>query len=167
MGLKFLPWLWLGLLAGCATPPSPGQVPPAARSFPAEALVTQRAVLTARGRQFTLNGYLALSGTGAQRLIVTENFGAVLADVLVKPGGTVRVMRSSRILRPAWIERYVTADLQGIFGGTPTEAGPVRALSATHFVVERRWYKLDLQIVESKAGPQPAALFDETLKATP
>jgi len=33
-------------------------------------------------------------------------------------------------------------------------------LSATHFVIERRWYKLDLQIVETKPGPQPPELFD-------
>jgi hypothetical protein len=38
-------------------------------------------VLTVLGRQFTLNGYLANSATNGQRLIITENFGGVLADV--------------------------------------------------------------------------------------
>ena len=65
----------------------------------------QRAVLTVHGRQFTLNGYLALSKTGGKRLIVTENFGGVLADVLVKPDGEVFVMRSSQLFRPEWIQR--------------------------------------------------------------
>jgi len=167
MRRNVFPLLWLLLAAGCATPSPPGNLPRAASSFPADALVTQRGVLTARGRQFTLNGYLALSGTGGKRLIVMENFGAVLADVLVKPDGTVRVMRSSRIFRPAWIERYVAADLQCIFGGAQSAACPVRTLSATHFVVERRGYKLELHIVETKPGTQPAELFDEMQKATP
>jgi hypothetical protein len=159
--------IWLLLAAGCATPPPPDVLPSAAISFPADALVMQRAVLTARGRQFTLNGYLALSSTGGKRLIVTENFGAVLADVLVKPDGTVHVMRAGRIFRRAWIERYVATDLKCIFGGAQNAGCPVRVLSATHFVVERRWYKLDLQIVDTKPGPQPAELFDETQKAVP
>src|SRR5450755_128526 len=136
--------LLLLLAAGCMTTPPPENLPRAANSFPADALMIQRAVLTVHGRQFTLNGYLALSGMGGKRLIVTENFGAVLADVLVKPDGTVHVMRSSRILRPRWIDRYVAADLMGIFGGANNSASPIRELSATHFELERRWYKLEL-----------------------
>ncbi|MGZ4963896.1 MAG: hypothetical protein ACXWJB_12880 [Limisphaerales bacterium] len=159
--------LWLLMAAGCATPLPTANLAHAHISFPADALVMQRAVLTAHGRQFTLNGYLALSGTGGKRLIVTENFGTVLADVLIKPDGTVHVMRSGRVFRRAWIERYVAADLKCIFGGAHTEVCPVRALNATHFVVERRGYKLDLHIVDTKPGPQPAELFDETQKAAP
>jgi len=162
-----LPLLWLLLAAGCATPLTPGNLPRADISFPADALVTQRAVLTAHGRQFTLNGYLALSRTGGKRLIVTENFGAVLADVLVKPDGAVHVMRSSPVFRRAWIERYVAADLQCIFSGPHNAACPVEVLSPTHFVVERGGYKLDLDIVETKPGMQSAELFDETKKETP
>jgi hypothetical protein len=153
--------------AGCSTPLPPNIFPHVTRSFPADALITQRAVLTARGRQFTLNGYLALSATSGKRLIVTENFGSVLADVLVKRDGTIRVMRSSRIFRPAWIERYVAADMQCIFGGTPDTACPIQMLSTNHFLIERRWYKLDLHIVETKPGSQPVELFDETHKITP
>jgi len=33
-------------------------------------------------------------------------------------------------------------------------------LSPTHFLIERRRYKLDLQIVEIKPGPQSPDLFD-------
>ena len=75
-------------------------LPARRKSFPADALITQRGVLTVLGRQFTLNGYLASSATGGKRLIVTENFGSVLADVLVKPDGSVQVMRSSRAFKP-------------------------------------------------------------------
>ncbi len=161
-----LPFVTILLLAGCVTAPrSQIQRPPDA--FPADALVTQRGVLTVLGRQFTLNGYLATSPSGGQRLIVTENFGSVLADVLVKRDGTVVVMRSSRAFKPEWIRRFVAVDLQCVFGDAPRVDCPGRRLSPTHFVIERRRYKLDLQIVETKPGPQPAELFDEMHKATP
>ena len=163
---KLVVSLALALAAGCATPPH-GTLPHTANLFPPDAVVTQRAVLTARGRQFTLNGYLALGGTGGKRLIIMENFSSVLADVLVKPDGTVHVMRSSRIFRPAWIERYVAADLLCIFGDVANAACPGRMLSPTHFVIERRWYTLDLQIVEIKPGPQSLELFDETRSEKP
>ena len=158
--------LTLVVAVGCATPP-PGSAPRETRSLLTDGLVTQRAVLTARGRQFALNGYLALSATGGKRLIVTQSFGQVLADVLVKPDGSVRVVRSSPMLRPEWIRRYVAADLECLFGDGPGTECPVRKLSATHFLIERRWYKLDLQIVETKLGPQAPELFDETHQATP
>jgi hypothetical protein len=163
---NFFVLLLAWIAAGCvAPPPPPISAPRLMASIPTDALVTQRAVLTARGRQFALNGYLAQSATGGRRLIITEMFGQVMADVLVKPDGTVHVMRSSRIFRPAWIERYVAADMQCVFGGAPDTGCPVRRLSATHFVVERSWYKLDLQIVDTKPGPQPPELFDEKQEA--
>jgi hypothetical protein len=147
------------LLAGCATAPRIQiQRPP--DLFPTEALITQRGVLTVLGRQFTVNGYLAMSPSGAKRLIVTENFGSVLADVVVKPDGNIQVMRSSRLLKPEWIRRYVAADLECIFGTAPKSDCPGQMLSPTHFLIERRRYKLDLQIVEIKPGPQSPHLFD-------
>ena len=149
------------LAAGCATKPH-GQIAPPANSFPADALITQRGVLTALGRQFTLNGYLASSATKGRRLVVTENFGNVLADVLIKPSGEVFVMRSSRAFKPKWIRNFMAADVRCIFGDAPEGNCPGQMLSPAHFVIERRWYKMDLQIVETKPGPQRAELFDET-----
>jgi len=154
------------LLAGCATAPR-SQIQRPADLFPADALITQRGVLTVLGRQFTLNGYLATSATGAKRLIVTENFGGVLADVLVKPDGSVWVTRSSRAFQPAWIRDYIATDLKCIFSDAPPADCPGRRLSPTHFIIERRWYKLDLQIVETKPGPQPAAMFEEAKTERP
>ena len=165
MGLRRVtPLLLLLLASSCATPP--GAMPRASRTFPANALVTQRAILTARGRQFTLNGYLSMSESGGKRLIVTENFGNVLADVLVKPDGTVHVMRSSQAFRPAWIRRYVAADVQCIFDKAPDAKCRVMELSPRHFTIKRWLYSLDLQILEIKPGPQPRAMFDETIQAT-
>jgi hypothetical protein len=154
------------LLSGCATAPK-STLPVTADRFPADAVITQRGVLTVLGRQFTLNGYLITSATGGKRLVVTENFGGVLADVLVKPDGTVHVMRSSRAFKEKWIRRYIAADLECIFGSAPRESCPGQQLSPTHFRIERRWYQLDLQIVETKPGPQPADAFDATKALKP
>ena len=159
--------LLIFLAAGCVTTPPPGNLPLAANSFSADALMIQRAVLTVHGRQFTLNGYLALNKTGGKRLIVTENFGAVLADVLVKPDGRIFVMRSSQLFRPEWIRHYVVADLECIFGDSPQADCPGKMLNPTHFVMEHRGYTLDLQIVEIKSGSQPPELFDATKKEMP
>ena len=153
--------LFLALFTGCATTPR-SQIQLPADSIPADALITQRGVLTVLGRQFTLNGYLSLSATGGKRLIVTEHFGGVLADVLIKPDGAVHVMRSSRAFKPKWIRRYIAADVECLFGDGSKNDCPGQMLSPTHFLIQRRWYKLDLQIVETKPGSQPAAMFDES-----
>jgi len=153
--------LSLLLLTGCATTP-PSQIRPAANSVPTEAMITQRGVLTVLGRQFTLNGYLSLSAAGGKRLIVTENFGGVLADVLIKPDGTVHVMRSSRAFKPKWIRRYLAADVECLFGNSPNGDCPGEMLGTNHFLIKRRWYKLDLHTVETKPGPQPSTMFDES-----
>jgi hypothetical protein len=146
--------------AGCASPPK-NSAPRPANLFPADAFQTHRAVFTAFGKQFTFNGYLALSETGGKRLVITENFGNVLADVLVKPSGEIFVMRSSRVFTPKQIRRRVAADLETIFGDAHSTKWPVRMFNANHFLLKRRWYSLDLRIVETKPGVQPAEMFDE------
>lgn len=162
--------LLLALLAGgCATPQPPPEKNSfrTAQLFPTEALVTQRGVLTVRGRQFTLNGYIARSATRGLRLIITENLGGVLADVLVKPDGKVFVLKSRPPFQPAWVEHYIAADLKCIFADAPETNCPVRVLSPNHFVIERRWYKLDLRTVDVKPGAQPSEMFTEIRGETP
>jgi len=157
-------WIYVLLMAllgaaGCAAPPKTS-FRPTATPFPPDALITQRGVLTVLGRQFTLNGYLALSSTGGKRLVVTETFGGVLADLLITPEGTAHVMRSSRAFKPEWIRRYLAADVQCLTGGTTSEECPGEMITPTHYLVQRRWYKLDLQTVNVKPGAQPATMFD-------
>lgn len=149
------------LPAGCATPRFVfvEPIPHPAKLFPAEALITQRAVLTVHGRQFTLNGYVAKSATRGLRLIVTETFGGVLADVLVKPDGEVLVLKASPPFRPAWAKYFIAADLKSIFDDHATIDGTLRALSDTHFVIERGGYQLDLRTVAVQPGVQPAERF--------
>ena len=166
---SFWPSLLLMVLlgaAGCATPPKTS-FRPAATPFPPDALITQRGVLTVLGRQFTLNGYLALNAAGGKRLVVTETFGGVLADLLITPDGTAHVMRSSRALKPEWIRRYLAADVQCLTGGTTVEECPGEMISPTHYLVQRRWYKLDLRTVNVKPGPQPATMFDASRAEKP
>lgn len=156
----------LVVITGCASVPKTS-FRPASSPFPPDALVTQRGVLTVLGRQFTLNGYLSLNAAGAKRLVLTENFGNVLADVLVTPDGAAHVMRSSRAFKPEWIRRYLAADVQCLTGGSTAEGCPGQCLSETHFLVQRRWYKLDLQTVKVVAGPQAATLFDPSRAEKP
>ena len=152
--------LSLTLVAGCSTIPR-AQIQRPPDDQPADALITQRGLLTVfGGRQFTLNGYLASSATNGQRLVITENFGNVLADVLVTTDGKAHVMRSSRAFKANWIERFVAADVRCLFGNAAQTDCPGEMLGPNHFRIERRWYKLDLQIVATKPGQQPAAMFD-------
>src|SRR5437899_5190674 len=95
-------------LIGCATP-VPQRTPVHVTT---NALLTQRAVLSMHGRQFTLNGYLALSETGGMRLIMTHSLGQLMADVLVKPDGAVFLMRPSPVLRRVWVEHCVAGDIR-------------------------------------------------------
>jgi hypothetical protein len=150
------------LLAGCATPQIV-LVPPVshpAKLFPADAFITQRAVLTVHGRQFTLNGYVAKSEARGLRLIVTENFGGVLADVLVKPDGNIFVLKANPPFRRAWVEKFIAADLKSVFNDQAKITGSLRMLSDTHFVIERSGYELDLRTVDVKPGLQPAEMFE-------
>ena len=151
------------LVTGCATtellPPVSASRP--AQSLPADAFMTQRGTLTVRGRQFTLNGYIAKSSVYGLRFIMTENFGGVLADVLVKPDGQVFVLQAKPPFRPAWVKDYITADLKCLFSNQSETNCPVQILSPTHFIIERRWYRLDLRTLETKPGPQPATMFNE------
>lgn len=159
MNRNFIFLFLIALSVGCATTPRTTLSPTA--HFPADALITQRGTLTAPFiGQFTFNGYLAQNAQGGKRLVVMENFGGVLADVLVKPDRTVHVMRSSAAFKPEWIRNYIAADLQCVFGEGPREDCPVQMLGPKHFEIKRRRYKLDLRIVEIKPGPQSPEMFD-------
>jgi hypothetical protein len=134
----------------------PQSTPQSAPSFTPDAVVMQRGVLTVRGRQFTVNGYVAKSQTHGLRLVMTENFGGVLADVWVNPDGRVSVIQSKPPLRPEWVERYVASDLKCVFGYFSETNCPVQMLGPNHFTVTRRWYQLDLRTVEVRTSAQPA-----------
>jgi hypothetical protein len=155
------------LVAGCATSKPQTTAAVAERNFPANAFMTHRAIFTARGRQFALTGYLALSETGGKRLIISQMLGQTMADLLVKPDGTVQVMQASPMFKPEWVRKYVAADLECIFGKTPRKHCPVQMLDPNHFVIKHFWYKIDLRIVETRTGPQPQSLFESNHEKKP
>ena len=82
------------------------------------------------------------------------------SDLLVRPDGSTTVARSSRAFRPGWISNYMASDLKCIFGASPDPGCVLAIPTADHFIIERRWYRLDLRTVEVKPGPQPSQLFE-------
>jgi hypothetical protein len=158
--LTILASLAVLLVTGCATTKTNTNAGIAELHFPDNAFMTHRAIFTARGKQYALTGYLALSESGGKRLIISQPLGQTMADLLVTPDGTVHVMQSSPAFKPEWVRRYVAADLECIFGRHPQKKCPVHVLAPDHFFIKHFFYKLDLRIVETKGGPQPESLFD-------
>lgn len=153
-------------LAGCATAPRT-QLQVSRQSFPPDALITQRGVLTVfGGRQFPLNGYAALSAEHGLRLVVTENFGGVLADVLLTPDGKTYVMRSSPAFKAEWIERFLAADARCLLGLSQTDC-PGESLGPDRYRIARRWYRLEVQTVNVAPGPQPPESFVPPVASAP
>ncbi len=145
-------------LAGCET----NKLAAPERHFPPNAFMTHRVIFTARGKQFALTGYLVLSETRGKRLIISQSLGQTMADLLVKPDGTVQVMQASPAFKTEWIRRHVAADLECMFGEHPKKHCSVQVLGPDHFFVKHFFYKLDLRIVETRPGPQPESLFEPT-----
>jgi hypothetical protein len=146
-------------MAGCATPRNEQIHMPLAQ-MPEEGLMTHRAILSARGKgEFALTGYLAVSRSRGMRLIISQNFGGQLADVLIKPDGSVHVMKAGPMLKPEWIRKYVAADLKCIFG-KPDRHCQVRVLGPDHFEIKHFIYRLDLRIVSTTPGQQPTSVFE-------
>ena len=157
--LLLLP-LCLLFAAGCAMTPKEPIARPAPIA-PVDGFQTHRAVFTALGRQYTFNGYLATSQTGAKRLLVTENFGMVFADLIIKPDGQIFVMQSNKVFTPKRIKKYLAADMEALFGN-PAKPPPITKLGENHYLLKRRFYTLDLRIITTKPGPQAPEMFDET-----
>jgi hypothetical protein len=152
------------LLTGCVTQRNSAQTPLA--HLPEEGLMTHRAILAARGKgEFALTGYLAVSRTRGMRLIISENFGGQLADVLVQPDGSVHVIKAGPMLKREWIEKYVAADLKCIFG-KPDKHCHAAVLGPDHFMIKHFIYRLDLRIVSTTPGPQPASIFEVSQPGT-
>jgi hypothetical protein len=129
--ILLLPVLMACAAGGCATATSlparsllpddgsrPGAIERAQRTlehvFPAAYRSTQRAIITARGKQFTCDGLLAVSPTGGHHLALVSSFGTV-TDVRVTPAGQVEVLKETPLLRADWSRRFVARDLQRLF----------------------------------------------------
>jgi len=147
--------LFLGAMAGCAFGPVQPPSKPLAPSFPSNALVTQRGILKARGREFPLNGYVTTSETGGLRLVLANDFGGVLVEALVDANGKTSVVSAKAPFRKTWVEHYVMEDLKCVFGIGSSTNCQARRVGTNHFLIERRWYQLDLRTVQIKSGGAP------------
>ena len=103
---------FLLLLAGCATvqpthePALEQQVRQTFReTFPQPVKLTQRAIVTAAGRQFSCDGVLQVAGDGSARLVMLAPVG-VMAEVRVRPDEVVRTASS---FPRRWAEEHLVA----------------------------------------------------------
>ena len=119
-------------LGGCATlpegtPKTLAQCPAASASvaqqagrslaerYPPHAGMTLRGVVTVWGKQFACDGFLTRSSQGELQLALMGSMG-VLAQVRWSREKGTEVLRTARWFRRAWVEKYVSRDLELLFG---------------------------------------------------
>ena len=128
---------WLALLAGllltwgcrAAAPPA-GQMlldPDLARElrdraahlYPASFRAVHRALLTAGGRQFLLDGYLTVQRPGSFRLVAKGDMGGTVFEIVKEPGQKARVVRNPMGLRPSWLTEGAARSLEALYLAQP------------------------------------------------
>jgi hypothetical protein len=134
-----LPVLLLALVTSCATPNHfatstmlPGdnghpeafaQAQVALRQlFPQQYRATQRAIITAGGKQFTCDGLLQVSPTEGHHLAIVSSFG-VVTDLRVATNGDCTLLKVTPLFREDWSRRFVARDLYRLFV-TPSTLQP-------------------------------------------
>ena len=82
--------------------------------FPARYRATQRAIVTAGGRQFTCDGLLEVSPAEGHHLAIVSSFG-VVTDLRVKADGDCELLKVTPLFREDWSRRFVARDLRWLF----------------------------------------------------
>ena len=82
--------------------------------FPAEYRATQRAIVTAGGKQFTCDGLLEASPAKGWHLAIVSSFG-VVTDLRVKADGDCELLKVTPLFREDWSRRFVARDLRWLF----------------------------------------------------
>lgn len=82
--------------------------------YPRSYRCVQRAVLTVRGRQFTLDGVLTARPGEGHHLAVVSALG-VVTDVRLGADGACEVQKVTPLMREQWSRDYVGRDLQLLF----------------------------------------------------
>jgi len=85
-----------------------------ARLFPVRFRATQRAIITAVGKQFTCDGMLTVSPTDGYHLALVSSFGAV-TDLRVRADGATEVLKVTPLFREDWSRKFVARDLRRLF----------------------------------------------------
>jgi hypothetical protein len=116
--------------------------------FPAEYRATQRAIVTAGGKQFTCDGLLNVSPAEGHHLAIVSTFG-VVTDLRVKADGGCELLKVTPLLREDWSRRFVARDLRWLF------VAPAHLRPAGHFADG----KLNLLTAEDSAGVTAQYVF--------
>ena len=86
--------------------------------FPAQYRSTQRAIVTAGGKQFACDGLLSVSPAEGHHLAIVSSFG-VVTDLRVKADGACELLKVTPLFREDWSRRYVARDLRRLFIAPP------------------------------------------------
>lgn len=97
------------------------------KMYPQRFRSVHRVILSARGRQFDLNGYVLVSRPSEVRLIASGDFGGAAFEVLCNASGVATLLRNPAGLRRKWLADGAARDAALIYLTTPSpEAKLVR-----------------------------------------
>ena len=82
--------------------------------FPAQYRATQRAIVTAGGKQFTCDGLLQVSPADGHHLAIVSSFG-VVTDLRIKANGDCELLKVTPLFREDWSRRFIARDLRWLF----------------------------------------------------
>lgn len=102
--------------------------------FPPRYRATQRAIVTAGGKQFTCDGLLQVSPTNGYHLAIVSSFG-VVTDLRVKANGDCELLKVTPLFREDWSRRFVARDLHWLFGA-PASLQPAGRLVGGNVVLQ-------------------------------
>jgi hypothetical protein len=85
-----------------------------AHLFPTQYCSTQRAIITAGGKQFTCDGLLTVSPGAGYHLALASSFGTV-TDLRVKADGNTELLKVTPLFREDWSRQFVARDLRCLF----------------------------------------------------
>ena len=85
-----------------------------AQLFPAQYRATQRAIITAGGKQFTCDGLLTVSPADGHHLALVSSFG-VVTDLRVKADAPPELLKVTPLFREDWSRDFVARDLRRLF----------------------------------------------------
>ena len=128
--------------------------------FPKEYRATQRAIVTAGGKQFTCDGLLKVSPAEGHHLAIVSTFG-VVTDLRVKANGGCELLKVTPLFREDWSRRFVARDLRWLFiapedlptagrladGSVVLQTAPDSAGMTARYIFSAdgaRWQELDL-----------------------
>jgi hypothetical protein len=128
--------------------------------FPSQYRSTQRAIVTAGGKQFTCDGLLKVSPPDDHHLAIVSSFG-VLTDLRVNGKGACELFKVTPLFREDWSRRFVARDLRWLFvapstlhpagrladGSVVLQTAPDSDGVTARYIFSRdgaRWLELDL-----------------------